>query len=141
MKNSIIHLTNPATDWENASFLGNGACGMMIHGGVATDKITLNEESIWSSAPIDKDYTGMPEKIAELRGLFLENRVCEANEQIAKSMGTYPRIKSYEYAGELLVSVHGDEVFTKISYKSQECVLDKSILARYNEIVKNLSQK
>jgi len=62
MKKNVIHLTNIASDWENCSPIGNGSCGMMVHGGVALDRITLNEESIWSSVPNTVDHEGMPEK-------------------------------------------------------------------------------
>ena len=106
MQDHIIHLTNPAEAWNNATPIGNGSAGMMVHGGVACDKITLNEESVWGNDPAIPSYDGMPEKIASLRRMFLEGRTVEANEEINRMIGKYVRIKSYEYAGELLVSLH-----------------------------------
>ena len=106
MENSIIHLTNPAEAWNNASPIGNGEAGMMVHGGILTDKVTLNEETIWSVDPNIPSYPDMPKKIAHIRKLFLDGKIYEANEWIKENMGTYVRIKSYEYAGELLVSLH-----------------------------------
>ena len=67
MQDHIIHLTNPAEAWNNATPVGNGSAGMMVHGGVACDKITLNEESVWGNDPAIPSYNGMPEKIASLR--------------------------------------------------------------------------
>ena len=67
MENSIIHLTNPAEAWNNASPVGNGEAGMMVHGGILTDKVTLNEETIWSVDPNIPSYPDMPKKIAHIR--------------------------------------------------------------------------
>ncbi len=39
MNKSILHLANPANEWENASPIGNGTSGMMVFGGVASDKL------------------------------------------------------------------------------------------------------
>ena len=109
MSNHIIHLTNFANAWNNATPVGNGSAGMMVHGGVACDKITLNEETVWGNDPQIPSYDGMPEKIARLRKMFLEGKTVEANEEIDRMIGKYVRIKSYEYAGELLVSLHADD--------------------------------
>ena len=106
MENSIIHLTNSAEAWNNASPVGNGEAGMMVHGGILTDKVTLNEETIWSVDPNIPSYPDMTKNIAHIRKLFLDGKIYEANEWIRENMGTYVRIKSYEYAGELLVSLH-----------------------------------
>ena len=102
MKEHVLHLCNPATEWENASPIGNGSCGMMVFGGVDNDIITLNEESIWSSTDVYKKRENMPEAIAKMREMFVLNKPYEANEWIKENMGVYPRIRSYEYAGELL---------------------------------------
>ena len=62
MNKSILHLANPANEWENASPIGNGISGMMVFGGVASDKLTLNEESIWSGGEVDTKGEGYAEK-------------------------------------------------------------------------------
>jgi len=109
MKDYIIHLTNAAPDWENASPVGNGSAGMMIYGGVGKDRIALNEETIWSGNPIDHKEEGMPEKIAHIREMFLRDQPYEANQWIDENIGCYRSIKAYEYAGELFVSIHDDD--------------------------------
>ncbi len=51
---------NTYEGWEqHASPLGNGFIGAMIHGGVASNKIQVNEHSIWSGGPgASSDYDG-----------------------------------------------------------------------------------
>ena len=42
----------PATDWEKeATPLGNGFLGAMVFGGVESDRIQINEHSLWSGGP------------------------------------------------------------------------------------------
>lgn len=38
----------PASQWDHAMPIGNGRLGAMVFGGVQSEKIVLNEESIWS---------------------------------------------------------------------------------------------
>jgi len=44
----------PAREWEEALPVGNGRIGGMVFGGVDRERITLNEESIWSGRPVQK---------------------------------------------------------------------------------------
>ena len=55
---NILHLKNAAPEWENASPVGNGYAGMMVFGGVAEEKITLNEETIWAGGEMDTRLDG-----------------------------------------------------------------------------------
>ena len=52
--------TEPAEDWESeATPMGNGFLGAMIFGGVESDRIQLNEHTLWSGGPgADPDYNG-----------------------------------------------------------------------------------
>ena len=52
--------TTPAEDWESeATPMGNGFIGAMIFGGVDSDRIQLNEHTLWSGGPgADPDYNG-----------------------------------------------------------------------------------
>ncbi len=44
--------TSPADDWESeATPLGNGFIGAMVFGGVDSDKIQINEHTLWSGGP------------------------------------------------------------------------------------------
>lgn len=55
-RNTVRPLTlwydEPATDWESQALpIGNGALGAMIFGGVATERIQLNEKTLWTGGP------------------------------------------------------------------------------------------
>ena len=45
--------TKPAAQWTEALPLGNGRLGAMVFGGVAAERIQLNEDTLWSGHPRD----------------------------------------------------------------------------------------
>lgn len=51
---------SPAEDWESEALpLGNGFLGAMLFGGVGSDRIQINEHSVWSGGPgASADYDG-----------------------------------------------------------------------------------
>ena len=48
---SRIWYDKPSVNWNEALPIGNGRMGAMIYGGVATEHIQLNEQTLWSGAP------------------------------------------------------------------------------------------
>ncbi|MEJ5171936.1 MAG: glycoside hydrolase N-terminal domain-containing protein, partial [Fimbriimonadales bacterium] len=54
----------PATRWVEALPVGNGRLGAMVFGGTASERIQLNEISLWSGSPMDSDnpeaYRALP---------------------------------------------------------------------------------
>ncbi|HWH72138.1 MAG TPA: glycoside hydrolase N-terminal domain-containing protein, partial [Candidatus Sulfotelmatobacter sp.] len=49
---------NAAAKWEEALPLGNGRLGAMVFGGVAKERIQLNEISIWAGPPCPEPKAG-----------------------------------------------------------------------------------
>ncbi len=110
MKKYVHHLSNPADNWENASPVGCGSMGLMVFGTVASEHLSLNEESIWSGGSMDTKIEGYSDKIAHVRKLFLEGREDEADEWATANMDDcFKRIKSYEYAGYVDIKFHDDD--------------------------------
>ena len=49
---------HPATDWERETLpLGNGRLGATVFGGVEQERITINEQSLWSGWPEPGNWT------------------------------------------------------------------------------------
>ena len=46
MNSSILSFTGPASDWNEAFPVGNGRMGAMVFGGIATELLQLNEDSV-----------------------------------------------------------------------------------------------
>ena len=51
MNNEILFYKTPAEKYINALPLGNGRMGAMVCGGIAREKINLNEDTLWSGFP------------------------------------------------------------------------------------------
>ena len=73
----------PATNWHEALPIGNGRLGAMIFGGVAKERIQLNEDSLWSGAPQDADNPAAPAALPEIRQMLFAGRYAEA-EKLAR---------------------------------------------------------
>lgn len=110
MREQLLHTDTPAPNWDQSTVVGNGHSGMSVYGTVSTERISLNEESIWSGGPMDTRVEGYAEKLDHIRRLFLEGHEYEADRFASESLNDcFNVIKAYEYAGELHVAMHEDE--------------------------------
>ncbi len=81
----------PATEWMEALPIGNGRIGAMIYGGIGTERIALNESSMWSGEPDDNQE--MPfgkEKLNQLRYLFFNGDIIKGNQIAGESLHGTP---------------------------------------------------
>ncbi|MFC2157032.1 glycoside hydrolase N-terminal domain-containing protein [Acidobacteriota bacterium] len=93
----------PAEAWDKDALpVGNGRLGGMVFGGIETERILLNEESIWAGPPVPENRVGAFEDLAEARQLFFEGRFAEG-EKIIEEKVMAPRIspRSYQPLGDL----------------------------------------
>jgi alpha-L-fucosidase 2 len=94
----------PASDWNHALPLGNGRMGAMVFGGTQTERIQLNEESVWAGTRINDLNPGSLSHLKEIQQLLLDGRNEEAYQMTKKHMlGTPPEIRSYQTLGDLLI--------------------------------------
>ncbi|WP_219837356.1 glycoside hydrolase N-terminal domain-containing protein [Paenibacillus sp. R14(2021)] len=97
----------PAQVWTEALPIGNGRLGAMIFGGVESEEIQLNEDTLWSGQPRDGSNPGAKEVLPEVRKLIQEKRFVEADLLCKQMMGPYTQ--SYLPLGHLrLTFEHGD---------------------------------
>lgn len=111
MKEYIMHIENPAYEWENATPVGNGSMGAMVYGTISSERIQLNEESIWSGEERDTTVAGYKEKLDYIRKLFLEGKNYEADVWAEKNLGDFGRVHSYETAGALYIDLHENDEY------------------------------
>src|SRR5215471_18147212 len=64
----------PAKAWTEALPVGNGTLGAMVFGGVAHERLQLNEHTLWSGHRFDDDTPQARETIAEMRRLLLDGK-------------------------------------------------------------------
>jgi alpha-L-fucosidase 2 len=92
----------PAPEWDAALPIGNGRLGAMIFGGVADERIQLNESTLWDGYPLDASNPDALAALPEVRRLLFEGRNHEAEKLAGKSMLGRPKgVKPYQSLGEL----------------------------------------
>ncbi|HUO07314.1 MAG TPA: glycoside hydrolase family 95 protein [Phycisphaerae bacterium] len=95
---------HPAAHWTDALPVGNGHLGAMVFGGVSTERIQLNEASLWEGYPIDRNNPDSLKNLPKIRDLLFHGKEDQATQLISKDMmGIPPRIKSYQPLGDLLI--------------------------------------
>ena len=94
----------PATDWNAALPVGNGRLGAMVFGGVAKERLQLNEDTVWEGYKRDGANTNALAALPQIRELLFEGKNGEASGLAAKTMmGDPTRIKSYQPLADLLI--------------------------------------
>ncbi|WP_167615847.1 glycosyl hydrolase family 95 catalytic domain-containing protein [Maribellus sediminis] len=106
-------------EWLKALPLGNGSLGAMVFGDVNTERIQLNEESMWSGSVDDNDNPEAREAQLEIRRLLFEGKYKEATQltnktQVCKGAGsghgngsTVP-FGCFQTLGDLRIDFHNE---------------------------------
>jgi alpha-L-fucosidase 2 len=95
----------PAENWEVALPIGNGRLGAMVFGGVENERIQLNEESVWSGAPVDRANPEALKNLDKVRQLLFEGKYAEGDRLAQeKIMGT--RLESGAHSYQTLGDLH-----------------------------------
>ncbi len=99
---NLLWYRRPAASWEEAFPIGNGKLGAMIFGGVADERIQLNEHTLWDGYPMDPNNPQARDALPKIRKLLFENKNDEAVALALKTMMGKPQnIRPYESLGEL----------------------------------------
>lgn len=99
MQNKLFYST-PAEDWLEALPLGNGRIGGMFFGRVQKERISLNEDTLWSGYPRDKNNYAAIDYLDYAKKLVKERKYAEAHDLIKKKLLGYWN-ESYQPLGDL----------------------------------------
>jgi alpha-L-fucosidase 2 len=90
--------------WFEALPVGNGRLGAMVFGGVFSERIQLNEESLWDGYPRDATNPLSGKSLAEVQRLMFEGKNDEAEQLAARTMMGVPlTIQPYQSLGDLFI--------------------------------------
>lgn len=101
--------TSPAKNWEKEALpIGNGRLGAMVFGGIGTERLALNEDTLWSGGPKDWNNPAAREILPQVRKALFEGKLELANELTPKMQGPYTQ--SAQPLGNLYLDfAHGDQ--------------------------------
>ena len=94
----------PAQEWLEALPVGNGRLGAMVYGKVNQEIIQLNEESLWTGAPFDREQPDAYKALDEVRELLFNQEYEKAQEMVMdKMMGMRldAGVHTYQTLGEI----------------------------------------
>src|ERR1043165_3898153 len=107
-----------ASEWTEALPIGNGRLGAMIFGGVATEQIQLNEDTLYAGSPYNPNNPEALKALPEARRLIFEGKYKEAHDLAgAKMMANPIKQMPYEPIGDLKLSFYCHDNYT--TYRAQ----------------------
>ncbi|WP_049565748.1 glycosyl hydrolase family 95 catalytic domain-containing protein [Streptomyces sp. SBT349] len=100
--------TAPAGEWLQALPVGNGRLGAMVFGGTGTERLQLNEDSLWAGGPHDYARPDAGEYLEEIRRLVVEEKWHQAQVLAdAHFLGTPSEQAAYQVLGDLELALAG----------------------------------
>ncbi|WP_428936773.1 glycoside hydrolase family 95 protein [Fontivita pretiosa] len=124
---TTLWYTQPATRWTEALPLGNGRLGAMVFGGIADERIALNDDTLWSGGPTDWNNPGGPKTLGEVRQFLAAADYARADEISKRMMGPYTQ--SYLPLGDL--ELHFEHVGQADSYRRELNLADAIATVSY----------
>ncbi|MDG4838688.1 glycoside hydrolase family 95 protein [Micromonospora sp. WMMD967] len=90
------------TDWLRALPIGNGRLGAMVFGNVDTERLQLNEDTVWAGGPHDPSNPRGAGSLGEIRRLVNANQWTQAQDLINQTMMGNPGGQlAYQTVGNL----------------------------------------
>ena len=103
---NMLWYEQPAREWTEALPVGNGRIGAMVFGGIAQERLQLNEDTLWAGGPYDPVNPEASGALAEVRRLIFADRWAEAEalanaRLMAKPIAQMP----YQTVGDLMIDI------------------------------------
>ena len=119
---------HPAETWTEALPIGNGRLGGMVFGNVATDRIQLNEETIWTGRPNNNFNPEAKQWLPQIRELIWKGEYKQAQDlALAHVQSSTNHGMAFQPFGDLYISFPGcDDVksyYRELSLDSARAVV------------------
>jgi alpha-L-fucosidase 2 len=122
----LLWYDKPATQWVEALPIGNGRLGAMVFGGAASERLQLNEDTLYAGGPYDPNNREALQSLPAARQLIFAGKFKEASDLIGQKMMAHPiKQMPYEPVGDLSLEFAGH---TDVSNYRRELDLDSAIV-------------
>ncbi len=102
-----LEYARAAQKWVEALPIGGGRLGAMVFGGIGTERLQLNDDTLWSGGPSDTGNPKAREVLPQVRRAVADGRFVEADTLAKGLQGPYTQ--TYLPMGDLVLSFeHGD---------------------------------
>jgi alpha-L-fucosidase 2 len=145
----LLWYRQPGEKWLEALPIGDGYMGAMVFGGVAEERIALNESSFWSGRPHDYNDTNAITYFPQIRDLVFAGKFQEAERMADEHFWGIPKAQqAYQPIGDLLLKFDGatpiqdyrreldmETGITKVSYRVGDASFTREIFMSYPDRV------
>ncbi|KAK6916372.1 Glycosyl hydrolase family 95, N-terminal domain [Dillenia turbinata] len=94
-----VNFSGPARYWTDAIPIGNGRLGAMVWGGVTSETLQLNEDTLWTGVPGNYTDPEAPKALSEVRLLVDNGKYAQATEAAGKLLGAPSEV--YQLLGNI----------------------------------------
>lgn len=137
---SKLWYKKPAKIWEQALPIGNGRLGAMVFGNANTERIQINEESLWGGRAKNTNNPGARQNLDKVRQLVFENKLDTAYELAQQHLlATPPTVRPYQHFMNLFIK-YGDKEEIN-NYKRELDIVDGVATTSYTRGGKAFTEK
>lgn len=109
----ILWYDRPAATWTEALPIGNSRLGAMVFGSPLSDRLQLNEETIWAGRPNNNANPEAREYLPKVRELVWQGRYKEAQDMATKHIQAQTNSgMPYQTFGDMYISFPGTDRYT-----------------------------
>lgn len=124
-----------ANNWNEALPIGNGRLGGMVFADITSDKVVLNEETLWTGTPERAEYVYDKQKLDEIRK-HIKNKEFDVSDKKISEMMRGDETELYMTAGVLKLDIANLENKPIVDYK-RELDLDEAVVKSKFRYIEN----
>ncbi len=109
-RTNVLWYRQAAAEWNEALPVGNGRLGAMVFGQVFSEKLQLNEDTVWAGEKRDRNNPEGAKHLGEVRRLLFAGKAKEAEALADRTMiATTRRMPPYQPLADLLIRFPGSQ--------------------------------
>jgi len=122
---TVLWYQKPAQNWNEALPIGNGRIGGMVFGGIRSEQIQVNEESVWYGGQMQRNNPSTKEKLPQIQALIKEGKIHQAERLCKQALGGTPQgMRIYQTLGDISIDYDFGAMFTEDRVTDYERGLD-----------------
>jgi len=142
-KHDVLWYNQPAREWEEALPLGNGRLGVMVFGDTATERIQLNDDSMWPHDLGWDEPEGTSKELEKIRMLLKDGKNRAADKLFVEKFSNQRIVRSHQTLGDLHIDLDHKNIseyrrelniskaIATVSYKSDGDLIREKILVSH----------
>jgi len=109
-KEDVLWFSEPAKIWEEALPLGNGRIGVMVFGDPSTERLQLNDDSMWPGDMGWEEPDGNPDDLRMIRRLLFNGENVLADSLFVEKFSNKTIVRSHQTLGDLFIDLDHNNI-------------------------------